>query len=93
MTQYGKPEYWDERYSRDLEPFDWYQRFNGIRDAFEKFITTDSKILNVGAGNSRFSEEMYEDDYKNVVNIDISSIVVKQMQEKYQDFDDTFKYM
>ena len=32
MAQYGKTAYWDERYTKDPEPFDWYQRYSGIRD-------------------------------------------------------------
>ena len=32
MAQYGKVAYWDERYTKDPEPFDWYQRYSGIRD-------------------------------------------------------------
>jgi len=93
MTQYGKSEYWDERYSRDLEPFDWYQRFAGVKDIVTQHIQPDSKILNVGSGNSRMSEEMYDEGYQNIVNIDISSIVTKAMQEKYKDKGPSFKYL
>ena len=32
-----------------------------------------------GCGNSRLSEEMHEDGYKNITNIDISRVVVDQM--------------
>lgn len=31
------------------------------------------------------SEEMYEDGFTNIVNIDISATVVSQMQELYKD--------
>ena len=30
----------------------------------------------VGCGNSRLSERMYNDDYKNILNIDISDVVI-----------------
>jgi hypothetical protein len=33
--------------------------------------------------STEMSEEMYDDGYKNQTNIDISKVVVKQMQEKY----------
>lgn len=60
MSQYGKAEYWEERYtrlfsilnSRDPEPFDWYQRFSGVKDLIANCFTPESKLLNVGAGNS-----------------------------------------
>ena len=31
-AQYGKNEYWEDRYGKDKEPFDWYQRYGGIKD-------------------------------------------------------------
>ena len=56
-------------------------------------MTKESKILNVGAGNSPFSETMYEEGYKNITNIDFSDIVVEDMKEKYQknQYDESFK--
>jgi hypothetical protein len=27
MAQYGKTQYWDERYMKDPEPFDWWPAF------------------------------------------------------------------
>lgn len=63
MSQYGKVEYWEERYTkyvmvwwRDPEPFDWYQRFNGLKELIQANIMPEHRILNVGAGNSRLSE-------------------------------------
>lgn len=41
---------------RDPEPFDWYQRFSGIKEIITSNIETDKRVLNVGAGNSRLSE-------------------------------------
>ena len=35
MAQYGKPDYWEERYTRDPEPFDWYQRWPGLKDVLQ----------------------------------------------------------
>lgn len=43
-------------YVRDTEPFDWYQRFSGLKEIITTNVDKDHKILNVGAGNSRLSE-------------------------------------
>jgi EEF1A lysine methyltransferase 4 len=51
------------------------------------------KILNVGAGNSRLSEEMFEEGYTQITNIDISNVCVKAMKEKYKEKPETFKYL
>ena len=86
MAQYGKTEYWDERYTRDPEPFDWYQRWSGIRDIVTEYLKSKSaNILNVGCGNSRLSEEMYEDGYTQIMNVDYSLVAIKAMQEKYRE--------
>merc|ERR1712190_649882 len=85
MAQYGKPEYWEERYTRDPEPFDWYQRWAGLKDTLLEYVTTQNMILMLGAGNSRLSEEMYEEGFHNITNIDISLVVTKAMQEKYRE--------
>lgn len=87
MAQYGKQEYWDERYTRDPEPFDWYQRWSGIRDVLTEYIKPTQNILVIGAGNSRLSEEMFDEGFAQITNIDTSLVAVKAMQDKYKDKD------
>jgi hypothetical protein len=92
MAQYGKPAYWDERYTRyvklpvtdldcrlrlfppafvtemwdfscvcmwvsrsDPEPFDWYQRYSGLKDLLGQYVKKSDHILMSGCGNSRTS--------------------------------------
>ena len=69
---------------RNCTEFDWYQNWANLRDIISQFIRYDSKILNVGAGNSPFSEAMYAEGYKYITNIDFSEIVVEDMQLKYK---------
>ncbi|GMI28519.1 hypothetical protein TeGR_g258 [Tetraparma gracilis] len=85
MAQYGKTAYWDERYTKDPEPFDWYQRYSGIRELIAQYIKKEDNVLVAGCGNSRLSEDMYEDGYSSVANIDISRVVVDQMTDKYKE--------
>merc|ERR1712066_931736 len=54
-------------------------------ETISEYLKPDHKILNLGAGNSRLSEEMYEEGFHNITNIDISMVVIKAMQEKYND--------
>ena len=37
----------------------------------------------LGCGNAKLSEEMYNDGFKNIENIDISQTVITQQQERY----------
>lgn len=92
MAQYGKLEYWEERYSREVEPFDWYQRWTGVRQVFCEYINPSHHILHLGCGNSKMAEDMYEDGFLNSVNIDISQTVIKTMQERYRNIE-TMRYI
>ncbi|EFA78103.1 hypothetical protein PPL_08751 [Heterostelium album PN500] len=84
MTKYGEKTYWDSRYKNNTDSFDWYQDYNGLRDTFSSNINKDGKILMVGCGNSLLSEEMNKDGYKMIVNIDISTVIIDQLREKYK---------
>lgn len=37
----------------------------------------------LGCGNSTLGEDMYDDGYKNIVNIDYSDILIEQMRKKH----------
>ena len=40
---------------------DWYQRYSGVRDFINQYVKREDTILNVGCGNSRLTEDMFED--------------------------------
>ena len=42
-------------------------------------------ILILGCGNADFSADLYDDGYHDITNVDISDVVIKQMQEKNKD--------
>lgn len=83
MPEYGKPEYWDQRYGANSSNFDWYMSYQGLKEHLEPYLKSDCRILMVGCGNSRLSEGLYEAGYKSIVNIDISSVCIEQMKERY----------
>jgi 2-polyprenyl-3-methyl-5-hydroxy-6-metoxy-1,4-benzoquinol methylase len=45
-------------------------------------VKPTDKILVLGCGNANFSEDLYDAGYKNQWNIDISSVVIKQMRQR-----------
>lgn len=93
MAQYGRVDYWNERYSVDLQSFEWYQRYDSIKHllANETLSRVPSKlphknnqrVLVIGCGNSELSQLMQEDGYSSVTSIDFSAVVIEQMKEKY----------
>ncbi|KAI2507251.1 methyltransferase [Fragilaria crotonensis] len=46
MAFYGKKEYWDERYTRATEPYEWYQSYHGICHLLTPFHLTASTGVN-----------------------------------------------
>ncbi|VWU49191.1 methyltransferase, putative [Hepatocystis sp. ex Piliocolobus tephrosceles] len=93
MAVYGNISYWNERYSKEEEQFDWHQKWCGIKHIFSELnIRNDAKILNIGCGTSKLSEEMLENGFTSITNIDASSVCIQKMQELYKD-QQNLKYM
>ena len=79
-TDYGGAEYWDKRYDA-YSPFDWLMTWSHFKDQnLNSFIKHSDTILMLGCGSAAFSADMYDDGYTNIVNIDLSSVVIEQMQ-------------
>jgi SAM-dependent methyltransferase len=105
MALYGRVEYWNERYSLDKEPFEWYQQYSGIRHLLTNEILShmpeqfpakpQQRVLVMGCGNSQLSQQMLEDGYtcNNVVSVDYASVVIQQMKEKYPHASDSYRIM
>eukprot|EP01016_Furgasonia_blochmanni_P045551 TRINITY_DN643_c0_g1_i7.p1 TRINITY_DN643_c0_g1~~TRINITY_DN643_c0_g1_i7.p1 ORF type:complete len:305 (-),score=37.50 TRINITY_DN643_c0_g1_i7:269-1183(-) len=83
MPNYGDPTYWDQRYSNQLNTlFDWLEEYSSLKPYIQQLASTDARILMLGCGNSGLSEEMYDDGFRNIDNVDISSVVIGQMKER-----------
>ncbi|XP_010465787.1 PREDICTED: methyltransferase-like protein 13 isoform X3 [Camelina sativa] len=90
---YSEKWYWDDRYTNESEPFDWYQKYPSLAPLINLYVPhRNQRVLVVGCGNSvffwnnaAFSEGMVDDGYEDVVSIDISSVVIDTMLKKYSD--------
>jgi len=49
---YGDETYWDTRYSQDVGPFDWYQRYAGMAPLINMYLPKEGNLLMVGCGNA-----------------------------------------
>ena len=81
------PNYWDERYaSEDGKVFDWYCDYTTLKQYLMPYFrrhVVDFEILIPGCGNSRLGADIYADGFVNITNIDISSVVISQMSDRY----------
>jgi ubiquinone/menaquinone biosynthesis C-methylase UbiE len=84
---YAQKEYWNERFNHTDSNFDWYADWEQLSQYFIPILNQDSNILMVGCGNSKMSNQMYLSNYKKIINIDISEIVIQKMKKQYPEMD------
>jgi ubiquinone/menaquinone biosynthesis C-methylase UbiE len=80
----SKLSYWDERYKRDVETFDWYQDYVGFRDVLGQYCKKSDKILMAGCGNALLTEDMYNDGFSTITGVDFSRVVIERQKDKYR---------
>ena len=88
MARLSTRGYWDQRYTIDPEPFDWYQRYatcKPYRELLKRHVAPSDQILMLGAGSSRLSEEMYADGYRSIYNVDLSPTCVRLLNARYRE--------
>lgn len=81
--EYATKEFWESRYREKEGYFDWYAEFPELKETFETQygLNTSNNVLMLGCGNSKLSEQMYEAGYHDILNIDISEVVINQMKK------------
>lgn len=62
-------------YTKDLTP---------TEATFAINIKAKIKILNLGCGNSIMCEDMYDEGYTQIENMDISEVCIQQMEARNQ---------
>jgi len=70
-----------------------YGEFGELSGILLKYIRLADKILVAGCGNSELSADLYDIGYHNIVNVDISSTVIRQMSSKHADARPDMKFM
>ncbi|XP_060064258.1 eEF1A lysine and N-terminal methyltransferase-like [Ylistrum balloti] len=82
-SEFHSPQYWDQFFQkRGTKAFEWYGEYPELCGILHKYIKPTDKILMVGCGNSQLSENLYDVGYHNIINIDISDTVIRQMTDK-----------
>lgn len=86
MTKYASLEHWEERYKKDPEPFDWFNKYSALKPfLLAAGLDETSNILVLGCGTSTMSESMWDDGYRNITNIDFSPQCISLMQRRCAD--------
>ena len=83
-TKYAEKGFWMKEYKDDASQYDWYVQYDVIAPFVKGFVKNEDQILQIGAGNSTLAENLYNDNYKHITNIDISADVVSEMSKHYK---------
>lgn len=86
---YHTKEYWEDRYMRTGDGnYDWYMDADKVVTLFDGILNKSYKILNVGCGNSKMGEKLYNMGYNdnNIYNLDFSENILKNMYKKYKNY-------
>ncbi|OLL24445.1 Queuine tRNA-ribosyltransferase-like protein [Neolecta irregularis DAH-3] len=84
IEQLQTSEYWNTKYKPDSIPFDWFLKYDQIKDFIIPFLTKNSRILQLGCGNSELSGNLYDDGFQNIVNVDFSNTLISEMIQRYK---------
>ncbi|GLV46168.1 uncharacterized protein CBL_02884 [Carabus blaptoides fortunei] len=93
---FSQKEYWNTFFSkRGKKAFEWYGEYPELCGHLHKYIKPKDDILIIGCGNSKLSMDLYDVSYRNITNIDISQVVIKQMLDvnKYERPDMKYLHM
>lgn len=88
--------YWDERYKNDYkngaEVFEWYLSFEALHAFLSEIIPScESRILELGCGNSTLSNDLSLSGYESITAIDYSRVVIEQQQKLYPNNNVTYQ--
>uniref|UniRef100_A0A1B6FY48 Methyltransferase type 11 domain-containing protein n=1 Tax=Cuerna arida TaxID=1464854 RepID=A0A1B6FY48_9HEMI len=82
-TDFTQIDYWNSFFKkRGKKAFEWYGEYPELCGILHKYIRPRDKILVIGCGNSSLSSDLYDVGYKQIMNIDVSGVVIKQMKAK-----------
>ncbi|CAJ1341778.1 unnamed protein product, partial [Effrenium voratum] len=82
-------DYWDKRYQNEVgSTYDWLGGYEKFREFIEQ-ATKDlpdgphsARILDLGCGNARLAEDMYDEGFRNITALDISDVAIESMRSR-----------
>ena len=85
-ADYGSALYWDERYTRHTEPFEWYYGYSYFKDLVNEAVAREARVIVAGCGNSTFCEDLADDGYQRILGTDISRVVIDQQTQLGEEY-------
>lgn len=77
-------DFWDMKYATTPEAQEWLLGYSDIAKFFKATVKNqESKILIVGCGDAPFSADLYAAGYRNITNVDNSSVCIEKMSKRH----------
>ena len=80
MSNFCGQGYWDDLYKlQHGSPFEWYTMpYSALQPLMLKYLPCCGSILHVGVGTSTLQNDMADDGYVDIINVDYSPVVIAQ---------------
>jgi RAT1-interacting protein len=72
------------RYGKADGDFDWYFGWEALSPPIAEFYSLTDRVPILGCGNSKMGPEMLAAEFPLIVNIELSAVVISQLQEGYK---------
>eukprot|EP00930_Biecheleria_cincta_P052427 TRINITY_DN37688_c0_g1_i1.p1 TRINITY_DN37688_c0_g1~~TRINITY_DN37688_c0_g1_i1.p1 ORF type:complete len:245 (-),score=69.15 TRINITY_DN37688_c0_g1_i1:51-785(-) len=84
---YGDAKYWKLRYTeKAFEPFDWYLKWEQLKDIIAPLLAAESEVLVLGCGTSPLPDQLLAEGLAaNVTCVDQCAELIEALKQKYQD--------
>merc|ERR1719376_865920 len=82
--EFSSKTYWDNFFTgRGKDSFEWYGEYSELCGILHQYMRPAEDVLVAGCGSSSLSADLCSVGYRGIVNVDVSPVVIKQMQAKY----------
>lgn len=92
--EYGDATYWTLRYKeKSTEPFDWYLKWEQLKETLTPWLSAESEVLMLGCGTSLIPEQMVSEGLaSSIVCVDQCAELIEALSEKYKDKEEAFHF-
>lgn len=95
-ADYGSKDYWNKRFEEETA-YDWLCDYSLFKSFFNELVpeksarfvlctfhnTVECRIVHVGCGTSKLSQQMQADGFTDITNVDYSEALIRRCAEEY----------
>lgn len=85
LPPYGSMEYWEERYTADPEPFEWYQTPEVLLPHIHDLCDPEASMLIIGNGTSDLPSDIANEGFNAITVIDFSKTAIKKTRRRFKE--------